>query len=427
MEDAERLTTGWLHKVRLAIECAQDHYNNTTQLGGPGIDVEIDEVCFRAKWTRLSDGTTGKTWMRYVVAMERDGDDMVVMQLKPRFAKGGGQGGGGPIDDEELAAFVLRENGSGIPLFRVGSFVHSDSARPYRNLNWRSEHIPPLAASEEDKAELCAVKPSAWRLESRIEVLEREHAVRRELRGRSQSEALRYQHLRLSHTSVCHSPLKNLTGKKQFVAPRRIVPPPEIARALEGLDPWLRDGVTYRLGGSQKVDGHWRLFRKRAAHREIPSALAELLHRVVLRHQWAHVAGPGTDLLRHLGETLSTVRAREQCVVDLTVEDRTRAAACGGQGTSAKWRQIKEDDECDRRLAASSSSAHALADDEHLAEDDVSCALVEIDSGDEQSVHTVSDDEVGADRARSGASEVDPGDIADDGVANRTVGAWLAS
>ena len=81
-------------------------------------------------------------WMRYVVAMERDGDDMVSMRLEPRFAAGGGQGGGGPIDDGELAEFVIRESRGGIPLFLAGSVVHSDSARAYRNLNWRNEGIP---------------------------------------------------------------------------------------------------------------------------------------------------------------------------------------------------------------------------------------------------------------------------------------------
>ena len=98
MVDSKRLTAGWLHKLRLAIEHAQEHYNSTTQLGGIAVDVEVDEICFRASWTRHSDGTSGKEWMRYIAAMERDGDDIVVMRLDNRFAKGGGQGWGGHIE-----------------------------------------------------------------------------------------------------------------------------------------------------------------------------------------------------------------------------------------------------------------------------------------------------------------------------------------
>jgi len=342
MVDANLLLSGWLRKLRVAIENAQEHYNSTTQLGGPGVDVEVDEVCFRAQWKCGLDGSSGKEWLRYIAAMERDGDDMVLMRLPHRFAKGGGQGGGGPLDDEELRRFVLRASGSNIPLFRAGTIVHTDSARAYRNLAWRADDAPQAGASSEDVEVLCNPKPAAWRLESRFEVIEREYASRRETRSRKAEIAQQYAHLRLSHTSVCHSQQKTLLKRSEHTAIRRIVLPPEVALALRGRDPLLRGDVTYRVGGTQKIDGHWRLLRKRAAHKEIQTSLGDQLHRTVLCHQWAHVAGPSTDLLLHLGQTLQSVRARCATVEDCdAAAKRARRASLGGQGTATKWRDIK--------------------------------------------------------------------------------------
>ena len=203
------------------------------------------------------------------------------------------------MSDDELVRFVLRSDGSGIPLFRAGSIIHSDSAKAYRNLAWREEFVPTTGAPANEITSECTravagAPKRAFRIESRFEVIEREYASRREVRGRNEAVARLYRHLNLSHTSVCHSAQKHLIKRKQYVAARRIVLPHEVAVALaaQGSDPFLRGDVTYRLGGTQKVDGHWRLFRKRTARREFPTKLDATLHRAVLCHQWAHVAGP---------------------------------------------------------------------------------------------------------------------------------------
>ena len=50
--DADKLLTGWLAKAREVVERVQTHRCETVRLGGMGREVEIDELCFRARWTR---------------------------------------------------------------------------------------------------------------------------------------------------------------------------------------------------------------------------------------------------------------------------------------------------------------------------------------------------------------------------------------
>ena len=51
--DHGKLVSGWLRKVRGVVSEVQELRNSTWQLGGAGVDVEIDEVCFRARWKHL--------------------------------------------------------------------------------------------------------------------------------------------------------------------------------------------------------------------------------------------------------------------------------------------------------------------------------------------------------------------------------------
>ena len=87
--DADCLLTGWLAKARAVVERVQSHAAQTVQLGGPGVEVEMDELCFRRRWTR-PDGSWGKEWVRYISASERHGDKMVLMKLNTQWAKGAG-------------------------------------------------------------------------------------------------------------------------------------------------------------------------------------------------------------------------------------------------------------------------------------------------------------------------------------------------
>ena len=171
--DANKLLTGWLAKARAVIERVQTHASETVQLGGPGVEVEMDELCFRCKWSR-PDGSWGKEWVRYIAASERHGDKVVLMKLDTRWSTGAGQGGGGQLSREELYAFIFRPHAPGSPpLLRPGTIVHTDGAFAYRDLSWYNPLNAPFTLSPEEVAELLALRPRAWRLENC-----REHLLR---------------------------------------------------------------------------------------------------------------------------------------------------------------------------------------------------------------------------------------------------------
>jgi hypothetical protein len=241
----ESLVSGWLHKVRGVVAYVQERENELAQLGGNGVGVEIDEICFRARWARGADGKWGKEWLRYIAAYERRGGKIILKQLPVRFAKGGGQGGGGGLSSKELHDFIFRQDGSCI--LREGTIVHTDGAHAYRDLDWRQDAEFPGPPSDE-QLELLTQRPRPWRLENFREVLEREAAERRDFRGRSEEWASKYRHLKLSHTSVSHSKKKGGVIRRQFVAVRRVHLHPDVAQAVrsESMDPWLLDEVTWR-------------------------------------------------------------------------------------------------------------------------------------------------------------------------------------
>lgn len=302
----ESLVSGWLHKVRGVVAYVQERQNELAQLGGIGIGVEIDEVCFRARWARGADGKWGKEWLRYIAAYERRSGKIILKQLPVRFAKNGGQGGGGGLTAAELHNFIFREDGSSI--LRVGSIVHTDGAHAYRDLDWRQEAEFPSSPSDELLESLTGQRPNPWRLENFREVLEREAAERRDFRGRSEEWASKYRHLKISHTSVSHTKKKGGVIRREFVAVRRVHLHPDVALILAGMDPWLVDEVTWRKAGTQTVDGHWTTLRRCGTHRGINTKLRAALHNAVLVHQWSSNAGPGADMFAHFSETLKQYR-----------------------------------------------------------------------------------------------------------------------
>jgi hypothetical protein len=55
------------------------------------VDIEVDEICSRSKWARDSDNNYGKEWLRYIAAMERNGDNRVLMSYRPDSHVGQGR------------------------------------------------------------------------------------------------------------------------------------------------------------------------------------------------------------------------------------------------------------------------------------------------------------------------------------------------
>ena len=49
MVDHGKLVRGWLKDVREVVSSVQEEANALIQIGGMGVDVEMDEVCFRAR------------------------------------------------------------------------------------------------------------------------------------------------------------------------------------------------------------------------------------------------------------------------------------------------------------------------------------------------------------------------------------------
>ena len=288
------------------------------QLGGVGVDVEMDEVCFR--WRKIKkDGETFSRVERYLCTAERVGRKMLLVPLPVKDVAVGGRTGA--ISNEELYDAIFPRGRP--PVLLPGTIVHTDSAKAYRNLGWQgapaTEELPQGLAEE-----LVGERPSPWRWESQEEADERAEAEAAEelhtLAGRTEAWASRYRHLRLVHTAVVHK--KRPGRKRQYVVMRRCNLQPEDANVLRaaGTDPFLVGNATWRKGGTQKVDGYWRLLRQRVANRGVNSGLADQTRTRVLVHQWSHAAGPAADLFAHLGKTL--LLRRERTVGDLEVGRR---------------------------------------------------------------------------------------------------------
>ena len=89
--------------------------NDERQLGGLGEDVAMDEISFRS--VVMGDKVY---WIRYLAEL-------------PSRVTASGQGGSGPLSLEELGP-ALRV-GTKKPLLKVGSMVHTDSAKAYKHLS----------------------------------------------------------------------------------------------------------------------------------------------------------------------------------------------------------------------------------------------------------------------------------------------------
>eukprot|EP00969_Alexandrium_andersonii_P247699 10945346-Alexandrium_andersonii.AAC.1 len=83
----------------------------------------------------------------------------------------------------------------------------------------------------------------------------------------------------------------------QFAAVRRVRLDPAVAAALQatGSDELLDGCATWRVGGTQKVYGYWRLLRAKVGQRGWNTRRRQQLHQAVRCHQWAYWAGPGAD------------------------------------------------------------------------------------------------------------------------------------
>jgi len=344
--DHKRLVEGWVQNARDTVSEYQLFQNCTEQLGGPGVEVEIDEVCFRARWAEGDDGNWGREWHRYIAAHERHGGKLVLMALPPRFASGQGQGGGGALSNEELHDFIFRPNSDGLPLLRPGTIVHTDGAKAYRNLDWRTAHDAPRPPSEDELMFAAEALQGEWRLETFRECLARCAGERRDWRDRSEEWAAKYRHLRLCHTSVCHS--RKVAGRveREFTAMRLVHIHPDDVAAVEAVDP--RCGQwggpphdwTWRKGGTQTVDGHWRNLRRGGSHRGVNTSLTQAVSQAVLVHQWAYRATPSANMLSYLGDTLVALRA--QRAADLSLQGPSPPDAPAGSPWARRDKAVAE-------------------------------------------------------------------------------------
>ena len=198
---------------------------------------------------------------------------------------GAGQGGGGQLTDEELYSAVFCGD---VPAFREGSLAHTDSAQAYISLGQEalSLETPPDDVQEAMALSDLRVK---WRRETQQEADERAAAEAKAdpAARRKQAWAIRYAHLRLSHSMVLHT--KKRGQRVQFTAVRRVRLHPEVARALQraGTDPFLQGCYTWRVGRTEKVDGFWRPLRLRVGQHAYKTSLLDNLLRAVRIHQWS--------------------------------------------------------------------------------------------------------------------------------------------
>ena len=101
--------------------------NEELTVGGPGMDVEIDEVAFRSAGLN-----TSVLWLRFIGMVRRGSSKIYIAKLPYRLSQGG-QGGGGPLSLEELRSVMVTSTGK--PRLECGSICHTDSAKAYKQLD----------------------------------------------------------------------------------------------------------------------------------------------------------------------------------------------------------------------------------------------------------------------------------------------------
>ena len=240
----------------------QEDANNKLQVGGPGLEVEADEVAFRCKAETDLDGELKLWWLRYFGMARRGSSKMFLAKLPDRPVKGQGQGGGGALSKEELKDVLQAESMS--PRLLPESILHTDSAKAYKQ-------VGPLAW------------PQAGILHAAFE---------------TQEPFLAHG---WCHTVVTHK--KKVGQKIQFVAERTVK---------------MRNGTTKRvLAGTEKVDGYWASLRRSVGKTSVNTGKRTgdqkrrtWLHKLVRVHQWRwwHL---GEDLFNKLGQVHSQRRVAE--------------------------------------------------------------------------------------------------------------------
>jgi hypothetical protein len=129
--------------------------------------------------------------------------------------------------------------------------------------------------------------------------------------------ASKYEKQSWSHTAVVHTSKKN--RKRQFVCLRKVV---------------LSDGaVVWVKGGTQQVDGHWRLLKNHVTRSACNTRARRQLRELVRSHQWRHIHG-GVCRFTAMGHLLRSVRQdavaqqkRETAAFARKQEQRKAAAA----------------------------------------------------------------------------------------------------
>ena len=130
--DASQAARTFQQPLRALIAEEQAIVQSVVQLGGVGVDVEMDEVNFRTQ-RLVVDGETTYRVQRYLCAAERASRKMVLLALPEKFVKVGSRTGS--IRNEELYAAMFPAGRP--PLLLPGTVVHTDSAKAYRNLGWQ--------------------------------------------------------------------------------------------------------------------------------------------------------------------------------------------------------------------------------------------------------------------------------------------------
>lgn len=216
----------------------QNEQNDLHRVGGPGRQVEADEIALRALHSVSPDGEPITTWVRLFGLCQRGSTRMVLIPLPDRETRGAGQGGGGALSIEELATVL--EVGSDNPRLVPQSILHTDSAKAYR-------HVGPLRY------------PPAGALHDAFE-----HA----------SPFARH---RYCHTNVTHK--RKIGESLNFVKNFVVKPFDGEERAV--------------LGGTQRVDGYWSSLRRCVGKRSLNtgvtgSARRDWLIAVIRCHQWEY-------------------------------------------------------------------------------------------------------------------------------------------
>ena len=224
--------------------------NALLQVGGEDMDCEADELCFRSKKVFLQDEAGGISekvmWIRFLSVVRRGSSLVYFNDLEDRYTEAG-KGGGGKIQEEEVAHHFLRAwlRDIGVeprPLLARWSVLHIDGADAYRELHHETSILEKYGAFK------------WW------------------------------------HTWVRHSKKKcKVTGAMlpvQFAARKRIK---------------LEDGsVAWRKGGTQKKDGWFAGVRKHVSRRAHATDDCNGIRELVYFFQWCYwrTRDPEADAIR---------------------------------------------------------------------------------------------------------------------------------